>query len=73
LFEENSYINKHELININTSADGHPIEFVLASGGPRPVRNDWLIHLIGIASKQFIFSPYHSVIFTWRKKIELFK
>jgi len=27
-FEENCYINIHELININISSDGHPITFV---------------------------------------------
>jgi len=34
--------------------------FVSASIRPRPVRRDWLIHLIGIASK-VCFSPCHIV------------
>jgi len=64
--EENFYINIHELIDINISADSHPITFVSASGGPRPVRRDWLIHLISIASKHF-FSPCHIVKISRRK------
>jgi len=52
-FEDNCYINIPEQINIYITADGHPITFVEASGGPGPVRRDRLIHLIGIASKLF--------------------
>jgi len=65
--EENFYINIHELININISADVHPITFVFESGGSRPIRRDWLLHLIGIASKHFF--PCHIVKIT-RRKIE---
>jgi len=54
-FVEDILININQLIYIHISADGQPIAFVLESGGPRPVRNDWLIHLIGIASKLFFF------------------
>jgi len=58
--EDNFYINIHELINIHIlSADSHLITFVYEFAGPRPVRRDWLIHLIGIASKLF-FSLYFS-------------
>jgi len=39
-FEDNFYINIHELKNINISTDGHPITFVSASGGPGSVRRD---------------------------------
>jgi len=28
VFQENFYINIHELINIHISADGHPIKFI---------------------------------------------
>jgi len=55
-----------ELIHIYISADGHPITFVLASGGPRPIRRDWLVHFIGIASKHF-FPPCHIVKITRKK------
>jgi len=51
-FKDNFYINIHELININISCDGHPNTFVYASGGPRPVRRDWWVHLVGIALKK---------------------
>jgi len=67
-FEDNCYINIHELINIHISADSHPIPFVWTSGGSCPVRHDWLIYLIGIATKQF-FSSSHIVKITSRKKI----
>jgi len=66
--EYHFYINIHELINIQISADSHPITFVYASGGSRPIRRDWLIHLIGIASKHF-FSSCHIVKITRRKII----
>jgi len=45
------YINIHQLIYINISPDGQPIAFVQES--VRPIRNDWLIDLIGIASNYF--------------------
>jgi len=34
----------------------NPIAFVQEPGVPRPVRNDWFIHLIGIASNKFSFN-----------------
>jgi len=30
----------------------NPLAFVQESGGPRPVHNDWLTHLIGIATNK---------------------
>jgi len=54
--KENFDINFYELININVSAYGHLITLVWASGGPRPTRRDWLIDLIGIASKKVSLS-----------------
>jgi len=34
------------------------------SGGPRPVRRDWLIHLIGMHCYKTFFSPCHIVKIT---------
>jgi len=56
IFFEDNYINIHQQININLSADGQPIIFVEASGGPRLVCRYWLIHLIGIACSKECFS-----------------
>jgi len=41
-------------MNINISSDGHPITFVEAYGGRRPVRRDWLIYLIDISLNKII-------------------